>query len=649
MGLKTQESTQASSMKAASSMATTPSGANGGTSDASKRDRHSSTSSTARLNLPSQSFPVTRTPSAPFPVTRTPSSQGLAMIKTTEYSPPPTSLSFEDAVRILHATERRLREETQLEIVDLRLQMTASKIEKVTFKASRLHALRTLLNNCRVLCRQEEEVMKDFGRVKDRLTNIRGDIDEDSYQDTKSECLFHGGRLTDVKRRQRRLAGHAEVMREELSSVMAPEDITSAGEDEEKFDVDRFKRESSQQPMFSLTATPLTSYPLFNSAPYSRGPSGDNLNKQMRSYSPSVTTSSTLPSARRETTTRISSSRATTGIPDLTVEDTGNIGDHSMPARGSYPTTEDEQEEAYFPSHRKKKSVLHKRPKMSSAMSSSAVSSDTDGEEYNWTNDNSIMQSNVALIEAKLKRKEMIDNEEEEEDKGSKMSNEVTSEANLKQKQEDEAKRMAAAEEEAKRQAAEEEAIRKAVAEQLEIEAKEQEEKDRLKSEEDAKRKAVAEKRKAELKEKKKEAQEKKRLEEEKKKAIEEKRKQDAEAKKKALEEKKKLEEEQKKKDEEEKIKAEEEKKKKAAAVTKKKKGGGGTKKKKKKKKKQAEEEKKKQAELKKEESAAKQKAIAEKNLADLEAKKAEEEAAKQAAEEHLKEEMEKEIRRRRE
>merc|ERR1712110_240746 len=603
MGLKTQESTQASSMKAASSMATTPSGANGGTSDASKRDRHSSTSSTARLNLPSQSFPVTRTPSAPFPVTRTPSSQGLAMIKTTEYSPPPTSLSFEDAVRILHATERRLREETQLEIVDLRLQMTASKIEKVTFKASRLHALRTLLNNCRVLCRQEEDVMKDFGRVKDRLTNIRGDIDEDSYQDTKSECLFHGGRLTDVKRRQRRLAGHAEVMREELSSVMAPEDITSAGEDEEKFDVDRFKRESSQQPMFSLTATPLTSYPLFNSAPYSRGPSGDNLNKQMRSYSPSVTTSSTLPSARRETTTRISSCRATTGIPDLTVEDTGNIGDHSMPARGSYPTTEDEQEEAYFPSHRKKKSVLHKRPKMSSAMSSS-VSSDTDGEEYNWTNDNSIMQSNVALIEAQLKRKEMIDNEEEEEDKGSKMSNEVTSEVNLKQKPEDEAKRMAAAEEEAKRQAAEEEAIRKAVAEQLEIEAKEQEEKDRLKSEEDAKRKAVAEKRKAELEEKKKEAQEKKRFEEEeKKKAIEEKRKQDAEAKKKALEEKKKLEEEQKKKDEEEKIKAEEEKKKKAAAVTKKLEEKRAQAKKAEEEKKQAEEEKKKQAELKKEES----------------------------------------------
>merc|ERR1712080_297590 len=78
--------------------------------------------------------------------------------------------------------------------------------------------------------------------------------------------------------------------------------------------------------------------------------------------------------------------------------------DPSINARNSYPTTEDEQE-PYFPSHqRKKKSVLHKRPKTTSV--SSAVSSDTDGEEYNWTNDKSILESNAALIEAKLKRKD---------------------------------------------------------------------------------------------------------------------------------------------------------------------------------------------------------------------------------------------------
>ena len=106
-------------------------------------------------------------------------------------------------------------------------------------------------------------------------------------------------------------------MREELVAVMDPDDITSAGEDEEKFDVGRFRRESSQQPMFTLNVTPLTSYPLFNSAPYSRGPSGDKLNQTMRSHSPAVTSS--FPSQTKGS--RAVSSRAT-GIPDLSIEDT---------------------------------------------------------------------------------------------------------------------------------------------------------------------------------------------------------------------------------------------------------------------------------------------------------------------------------------
>ena len=302
-------------MRTAANLATTPSEANG-PSDTHKRPRHVSASSgtSSRLVPSSQLYPVTRTPSAPFPVTRTPSAQGLAMIQTTEDSPPPTNLSFEDALRVLHATERRLRAEVQLDIGDLRLCMTAPKIERVTFKASRLHALRTLLNNCRVLCRQEGDVMRDFGLIKEKLSNIRGDIDEDGYEDTKAECLVYGGKLTDIKRRQRRLAGHAEVMREELASVMAPEDITSAGEDEESFDVERFKRESSQQPLLSLSPTPLTSYPLFNSAPYSRGASGDKLNQQLKS-----STSSPVPTFQTYQPAKTAVSRGT----KLLVEDAG--------------------------------------------------------------------------------------------------------------------------------------------------------------------------------------------------------------------------------------------------------------------------------------------------------------------------------------
>merc|ERR1712203_779457 len=182
-----------------------------------------------------------------------------------------------------------------------------------------------------------------------------------------------------------------------------------------------------------------------NSAPYSRGPSGDKLNQTMRSHSPAVTSS--LPSTARGL--KATSSRAS-GIPDLSVEDTTQ--DPSFAATNSYPTTEDEQE-PYYPSHqRKKKSVLHKRPKTTSV--SSAVSSDTDGEEYNWTNNKSILESNAALIEAKLKRKE--DDEKAIQDE-------------LEKQDQEEAMRkaeMARQEETEKRE--QEEAIRRAVEEQLE-------------------------------------------------------------------------------------------------------------------------------------------------------------------------------------
>ena len=88
------------------------------------------------------------------------------MIKTTEDSPPPTNLGFDEALKILYTTERKLRTEVEMDIVDLRKAMTAAKIDRVTCKAHRLHTLRALLNNCRVLCRQEESVMTDFEKVK---------------------------------------------------------------------------------------------------------------------------------------------------------------------------------------------------------------------------------------------------------------------------------------------------------------------------------------------------------------------------------------------------------------------------------------------------------------------------------------------------
>merc|ERR1711981_973206 len=103
------------------------------------------------------------------------------------------------------------------------------------------------------------------------------------------------------------------------------------------------------------------------------------------------------------------------------------------------------------------------RPKTTSV--SSAMSSDTDGEEYNWTNDKSLMQSNVALIEAKLKRKEQLDNGSAEQvEDTSKFEDEIA----LKDKAKEEA-------EEAIRKAEEEQSRLQEQKRLIEIQAKEKE------------------------------------------------------------------------------------------------------------------------------------------------------------------------------
>jgi hypothetical protein len=54
----------------------------------------------------------------------------------------------------------------ETELRELRLNMTAKKIDLVSRKAQRLYTIRQQLGACRVLCRQEEEVLREFDKVK---------------------------------------------------------------------------------------------------------------------------------------------------------------------------------------------------------------------------------------------------------------------------------------------------------------------------------------------------------------------------------------------------------------------------------------------------------------------------------------------------
>merc|ERR1712062_445036 len=103
-----------------------------------------SRTSTRSLSRPGSSVggsfpnPVTRTQSACFPVTKTPSAQGLAMIKTTEKTPPPTDMAWEEALTTLHYMEKQLTVEVQSDIDKLRSRMTSSNFVLVARKSQRL-------------------------------------------------------------------------------------------------------------------------------------------------------------------------------------------------------------------------------------------------------------------------------------------------------------------------------------------------------------------------------------------------------------------------------------------------------------------------------------------------------------------------------
>ena len=190
------------------------------------------------------------------------------MIKTTEKTPPPTDLAWEEALTTLHYLEKQLTIEVQSDIEKLKCRMTSSKIDLVSRKSQRLYQMRLLLRSTRRLCREEEDVMADFCGVKATIdTAPRGQIDEDDYCSTKTKLLQLGGKLTDIRRKQQRLAGQVEELQMAMRELV---DMSQVAEiDGYEFNMESFKRESSAMPEMPKITSTLPSYNLFNSAPYS--------------------------------------------------------------------------------------------------------------------------------------------------------------------------------------------------------------------------------------------------------------------------------------------------------------------------------------------------------------------------------------------
>merc|ERR1712223_1269704 len=267
---KKMEGERAGHLQAGASNATTPSGGNLPQRPSSATPLSAPPGSITGRSTPSFPNPVTRTPSACFPVTRVPSAQGLAMIRPNlhESTPPPTNMTWDEALAILHKLEKQLTLNVQTDLEKLRYRMTHSKIDLVARKSLRLYQMRVLLNTTRRLCREEEDIMADFGGVKAVIdSDPRGQIDEDDFMSTKSRLLTLGGRLTDNRRKQQRLASQVEELQGATKELVDTDQLTELNGYE--FNVESFKRESSALPEMPRLAPSLPSYNLFNHAPYS--------------------------------------------------------------------------------------------------------------------------------------------------------------------------------------------------------------------------------------------------------------------------------------------------------------------------------------------------------------------------------------------
>ena len=181
-------------------------------------------------------------------------------------------MDWENALVSLHYMEKQLTIEVTSDIEKLKARMTSSKIDLVSRKAKRLYEMRLLLRTTRRLCREEENVMADFCGVKatiDSTPKSQIENDDDDYCSTKNKLLKLGGKLTDTRRRQQRLAGQVEELQIAMRELV---DVSQLAEIEGyEFNMESFKRESSAIPeMPKITGhSTLPSYNLFNSAPYS--------------------------------------------------------------------------------------------------------------------------------------------------------------------------------------------------------------------------------------------------------------------------------------------------------------------------------------------------------------------------------------------
>merc|ERR1711981_117154 len=157
---------------------------------------------------------------------------------------------FEDALRRLHALEKKLTDQVQVDITELRSKWVQPRVERVTNNTFKLWQVRENLKLSKVLYVEEERLLGEFKKVKDAL--ITASMDDEYFEATKDTCVFLGGKLTEARNKQLLCYSASR----DLETAVNKDIMTIRFEDKDYADLD-LEQVRASTPLREMEPTPL--------------------------------------------------------------------------------------------------------------------------------------------------------------------------------------------------------------------------------------------------------------------------------------------------------------------------------------------------------------------------------------------------------
>merc|ERR1712227_180935 len=109
---------------------------------------------------------------------------------------------FEDCLRRCNALERKLTQQVQVDISQLRQKWVQHRVDRVTNNTFKLYQVREQLKLSKLLYVEEEQILDEFTKVKQCLATNH--MDDDTFEAARETCLVLGGKLGGIRRKQDR-------------------------------------------------------------------------------------------------------------------------------------------------------------------------------------------------------------------------------------------------------------------------------------------------------------------------------------------------------------------------------------------------------------------------------------------------------------